>query len=246
MRSLNSLLITTSNSRSGDTWNRTGVEMDNLAAPYFILKDGGEHVTIASPQGGPIPLDLNGRTLAEQTKDTLRFQKDPQALYHFFHSLALSEIRKEDFDLLFIIGGYGSMWNFPRNRQLKELLEFAMVRNIPVGLVGHAMVALISLTTSEGTPFVTGRKITAFSDSEEESAMLTEPMPYPLQTKLVALGALYSKGPDFESHVVEDANIVSGQNPASSIDVARRVLAMARDSKEVSPWHTREKFFRYR
>ncbi|MDP4254531.1 MAG: hypothetical protein Q8938_11025, partial [Bacteroidota bacterium] len=130
MRSLNSLLITTSNSRSGDTWNRTGVEMDNLAAPYFILKDGGEHITIASPQGGPIPLDLNGRSVTERTKDTLRFQKDPQALYHFFHSLSLSEIRKEDFDLVFIIGG---------NRLL-------MLRNgIPATIGGTELMALAML-----------------------------------------------------------------------------------------------------
>jgi putative intracellular protease/amidase len=246
MRSLNSLLITTSNNRSDDTQNKTGVDMEDLASPYFTLKDGGEHITIASPQGGPIPLDPNCQSIAARTANTIRFQKEAQAMYHFFHALPLTEVRKEDFDLVFIVGGYGAMWNFTRNRKLKEMLEFLNINNIPIGLVGHAIVALLSLVTDKGEPFVKGRKLTAFSNSEEESAGLNEKTPFLLESRLITLGALYSKGPDFASHVVEDGNIVTGQNPASSVETAKRVLELARKREQGSKSNAADKLFHYR
>jgi putative intracellular protease/amidase len=242
MRSLNSLLITTSNNRSDDTHNKTGVDMEDLASPYFILKDGGEHITIASPQGGPIPLDPNCQSIAARTANTIRFQKDPQAMYHFFHALPLTEVRKEDFDLVFIVGGYGAT----RNRKLKEMLEFLNINNTPIGLVGHAIVALLSLVTDKGEPLVKGRRLTSFSNSEEESAGLNEKTPFLLESRLVTMGALYSKGPDFVSHVVEDGNIVTGQNPASSVETAKRVLDLARKREQGSKFNAAEKLFHYR
>ncbi len=230
MNSLKSLIITTSNSKLSDTTNKTGVWMEDLAAPYFILKDGGEYITIVSPQGGQIPLDPNSNSAAA-TENTIRFQHDPQAMYHFSHSLPIKEVKAEDFDLVFLSGGYGAMWDFQDNRILRKILEDFNRQNKPVGLVGHAVVALIFLKKENGEPLVKGRKLTAFSNSEEELTGLNEKPPFLLESKLISLGALYSKGSEFTSHVVVDGNFITGQNPASSVETAMLLLSLAHRKK---------------
>lgn len=109
MKSLKSLIITTSNNKLGDTTNKTGVWLEDLAAPYYVLKDGGEFITLVSPKGGQIPLDPNSNSTAVATEDTIRFRQDSQAMYHLSHSLPINEVNAEDFDLVFLSGGYGAM-----------------------------------------------------------------------------------------------------------------------------------------
>ena len=227
MKSLKSLIITTSNNKLSNTANKTVVWLESLAAAYFILKDGGEYIKMVSPQGGQIPLDPNSDSTVAATESTVRFQQDSQAMYHFSHSLPLTEVKAEDFDLVFVAGGYGAMWDFVNNKRLKQILEDFNRQNKPIGLVGHGVVALISLTMNNGEPFVKGRKLTAFSNSEEELAGLNEKPPYLLESRLKSLGALYSKGPAFTSYVVADDNIITGQNPASSGETARQLLSLA-------------------
>jgi putative intracellular protease/amidase len=227
MKSLKSLIITTSNNRLGDTNKKTGVWLEDLAAPYFILKDSGERITIASPQGGLIPLDPNCQSIKGTTGNTVRFQQDAQAMYHFSHSLSLNEVKPQEFDLIFIAGGYGAMWDFSNNRRLQQIIQHFNLLYRPIGLVGHAAVALVSLIKDNGEPFVKGRKLTAFSDSEEYSGRFNEKAPFLLESKLRSLGALYSKGPDFKSYVVTDENMITGQNPSSSVETAKQLLSLA-------------------
>jgi putative intracellular protease/amidase len=227
MQCLRSLLITTSNDKLDGTTNKTGVWMEDIAAPYYVLKDGGEYITMASPLGGQIPIDPNSQSIAAATENTIRFQHDAQALYHFSHSLPLNEVKPQDFDLVFIAGGYGAMWDFPDNERLKQIVHHFNLLFRPIGLVGHAVVALVSLTTDSGEPFVKGRKLTAFSNSEEKSEMLKVVPPFSLESKLFSLGALYSKGPDFSSYVIVEENIITGQNPASSVETAKQTLSLA-------------------
>ena len=227
MKSLRSLIITTSNNKLDDTTNKTGVWLEDLAVPYFILKDGGEFITIASPKGGQIPLDPNSETNAAATETTHRFQESSQAMYHFAHAIPLSEVKAEDYDLVFIAGGYGAMWDFPDNINLKQIISDFYFQNKPIALVGHAVVALVSLSINSEEPFVKDRKLTAFSNSEEVAIGLNEKPPFLLESKLMSLGALYNKGIDFESHVVIDGNIITGQNPASSTETAKQLLFMA-------------------
>ena len=241
MESLNSLIITTSNNKLGNATNKTGVWLEALAAPYFILKDGGEFITIVSPHGGQIPLDPNSDSTNAATKDTIRFQQDPQAIYHFSHSLPINEVTAENFDLVFLAGGYGAMWDFVNNKKLKQILEDFNSQNKPIGLVGHGVAALISLRLNNGEPLVKGKKLTGFSNSEEELSGLNEKSPFSLESKLKSLGALYSKGPDFTSYVVSDDNIITGQNPASSIQTARLVLTLAHRKKKLRDLKASEK-----
>jgi len=240
MKSLNSLIITTSNNKVFNATTKTGAWLETLAAPYYILKDGGEYITIVSPKGGQISLDSISQDTIEVSADTTRFQQDSQAMYHLSHSLPLNEVKAENFDLVFVAGGYGAMWDFVDNKMLKKILEDFNQQNKPIGLVGHGVVALVSLTTDDGEPFVKRRNVTSFSNSEEEAVQLNEKPPFLLESKLISLGALYSKGPDFASYVVADENIITGQNPSSSGETVKQLLTLAhrkkklRDLKEMS------------
>jgi putative intracellular protease/amidase len=231
MKAINCLLITTSNNRLGDSLRETGVWLEDLAAPYYIFRDAGEYVTIASPQGGQIPLDPIWRFREEETKDTKHFQEDAQAMYQFSHSLPLKEVRAEHFDLAFVAGGYGAMWDFPGNEDLKRLLHDFIGQDKPIGLVGHGVVALIALKAKNGDPLVKGRGITGFSNREEKLMGLGETPPFLLETKLLSLGADYRAGADFSSYVVVDENIITGQNPGSAIETATRLLEWVRSRK---------------
>jgi putative intracellular protease/amidase len=228
MKSLHGLLITTSNNKLDDCEDKTGVWLEDLGAPYFTLKDKGESITIASPLGGQIPLDLNSQSALAVTEHTKRFRQDAQAMYQFTHSLPLNEINTSEYDLLFLVGGYGAMWDFPDNKWLNEIIHNFHNDKKPIGLVGHAVAALVSLTTKDMQPFVKGIELTAFSNDEEATTNLKEKPPFLLETRLLSLGALYSKGPSFKNHVVNHHNIITGQNPASSTETAKKTLALAK------------------
>jgi putative intracellular protease/amidase len=231
MKAINCLLITTSNNRLGDSLNKTGVWLEDLATPYFVLRDAGEYITFASPEGGPMPLDPNSQSAAAATENTNRFQRDAKAMYRLGHALPLKEVRAANFDLVFVAGGYGAMWDFPGNEELKQLLDDFIKQDKPVGLVGHAVVALLSLTKSNGEPLVKGRGITAFTNREEERSGLDEKPPFLLETKLGSLGALFTSGAAFSSYVVVDENLITGQNPASAGETAIRLLERVRTRK---------------
>lgn len=227
MNSLNTLIISTSNSKLPGTTKKTGVWLEGLAAAYYILRDGGEHITIVSPQGGQIPVDPNRQFSITTSESSTRFRQDPQAMYHLSHSLPFNEVNAEDFDLVFVAGGYGSMWDLVNNKGLKQMLENFNLQKKPIGLVGHGVVALVSLTKDNGESLVKGRRLTSFSNSEEKSAQLNGEPDFFLQSKLISLGAWYSKGPDFGAYVVADDNIITGQNPASSGETAKQLLSLA-------------------
>ncbi len=227
MKSLNSLIIIMSNSELDGNTNSTGVWLKDIADPYFIFKDAGEVITVASLNGGQIFPDKISLSNAVASESSLRFQQDAQAMYHLTHSLPLNELKAVDFDLVFVAGGYKAMWDFVDNKELKQLLEDFNRENKPIGLVGHGVVALVSLTKDNGESLVKGRKLTAFSNSEEKSAYPNAEPDFYLQSKLISLGALYSKGPDFASYVVADGNIITGQNPASSAETVKQLMFLA-------------------
>ena len=240
MKSLNNLIITTSNNKVFNARIKTGVWLETLVAAYYILKDEGENITIVTSKGGQIPLDLISQDTVEVSADAIRFQEDSQAMYRMSHTLPLNEVKAKNFDLVFVPDDYGAMWDFVDNKKLKQILEDFNRQNKPIGLVGHGVAALISLTTDDGEPFVKGKKLTSFSNSEEDAIQLNDKSPFLLESKLISLGALYSKGPDFASYVVADENIITGQNPSSSDETAKQLLTLAhrkkklRDLKEMS------------
>jgi putative intracellular protease/amidase len=228
MKSLHSLIITTSNDELDKCDNKTSIWLEALATAYFILKDGGELITIAFLHGGQIPVNSDNKLPAAATKNTIRCRQDAQASYYFSHSLPLNEIKVENFDLVFIADGYRTIFDFANNKKLNQILEDFYYQNKPVGPVGHGVVALLSLKAIDGEPLVKGKRLTGFSNNEEELNRMDDKLPFLLESRLISLGALYSNGPAFKSHVVTDGNIITGQNSASSIETAKQLLALTR------------------
>ena len=235
MKSIKVLFVTTSHDKMGDTGDKTGVWLEELAAPYYVFKEAGVDITVASPKGGQVPLDPKSMAIILATRNTKRFLKDIEAMNFLSNSMLLSAIKADDFDVVFLPGGHGPLWDLANNEILNQLLEAFHRTGKPIGAVCHGVVGLVSLQNDKGEPLVKGKQLTGFSNSEEESAGLTNIVPFLLETKLLSLGALYSKGPDYVSHVVTEGNIFTGQNPASSEEVAKRVVALVKDHNQKMP-----------
>ena len=234
MKSMKVLFITTSHDTLGDTNGKTGLWLEELAAPYYVFKEVGADITVASPKGGQVPIDPKSMAIVLATRNTKRFLKDEEAMNFLSHSLELTTINAPDFDVVFVTGGHGPLWDLADNPKLKHLLEAFDSAGKPIGAVCHGVVGLTSLQIDSGTFLVKGKRLTGFSNSEEESAGLTGVVPFLLETKLVSLGALYSKGANYVSHVVEDGNIITGQNPASSEEVAKKMVAFVKQNIEAT------------
>jgi putative intracellular protease/amidase len=219
------LIVATSHAQMGESNRSTGLWLEELAIPYYIFKDAGALITLASPKGGLVPLDPKSESIIVSSSTTKRFQKDPEAISLLAHSAILSLQRAEDFDFVFLTGGHGPMWDFAANKPLQQLLEDFNRQHKLIGAVCHGVAGLLSLKNSFGGSLIKGRKLTAFSNTEEEASGLTGVVPFLLESELVSLGAFYSKGPHYESHVVADGNIITGQNPSSSKEVAKTILA---------------------
>ena len=229
MKSKKILLVTTSHDRMGDTDTSTGVWLEDIAEPYYIFKDAGAHITIVSPKGGSVPIDPKSQSIVIITSNGKRFLKDQEAMESLSHSFTLEEIDANNFDLAFISGGPGAMWDLADNKLLKKILEAFNSSNKPIGSVCHGVVALLSLQDNEGELLIKGKNLTGFSNIEEESAGLSKVVPFLLETQLTSLGALYTKGESYVSYFVTDGNLITGQNPASSAAVAKKISVLVRN-----------------
>jgi putative intracellular protease/amidase len=234
MKSIKVLFVTTSHDKMGETGDKTGVWLEELAAPYYAFMEIGADITLASPRGGQVPLDPKSQAIIIATRNTKRFLKDAEAMNCLAHSIMLSAVKADDFDVVFLPGGHGPLWDLADNKILKQLLESFSRNDKPIGAVCHGVVSLLSLQNDNGDFLVKGKQLTGFSNSEEELSGLTRIVPFLLETKLLSLGALYSKGPDYVSHVVADGNIVTGQNPASSEEVAKKIIALVKHNKQAA------------
>ncbi len=223
------VIVATSHTLLGDTGRKTGLWLEELAIPYYIFKEAGATVTIATPLGGPVPLDPKSESILASTPTIRRFQKDQEAISDLAHSTPLDTLIAENFDMVFVAGGHGAMWDFPENKALKILLEDFNRQHKIMGLVSLGAAALVHLQNAMGEPFVKGRRLTAFSNSEQQVAGLTAVVPFSLESALVAAGAVYTKGPDFKNYTVTDGNLVCGQNPISAQDVSRGMLAILKE-----------------
>jgi len=239
MESTKVLFITTSHDKLGNTAGKTGIWLEELAAPYYIFKDAGAQLTVASPNGGLIPLDPKSQSIMVVTRNTKRFMKDEEAMNFLSHSILLAEIKADDFDVVFITGGHGSMWDLSDNKILKQLLEAFNHQNKPIASVCHGVVGLLTLQDDRGQLLVKGKQLTCFSDSEEKSAGLASVVPFLLESEFRTAGVSYSKGPDYESHVMTDGNLITGQNAASSEEVAKKIVAFVQFNKPKTLYNTR-------
>jgi len=219
------LMILTSHDQLGDTGEKTGFWLEELAAPYFAFKDAGVDITLASPKGGQPPLDPKSNEPDLQTDATRRFEKDAEATAALASTRKLSEISQEGFDAVFYPGGHGPLWDLAEDAASIRLIEETIAAGKPVALVCHAPGVLRHVKAADGKPLVSGKSVTSFSNSEEEAAGLTQVVPFLVEDMLKQNGATFSKGEDWQPHVVTDGLLITGQNPASSDAAAHALLA---------------------
>ena len=224
------LIITTSHAQLGATGRKTGIWLEELAIPYYLFKDAGAEITLASPIGGPVPVDPRSESIIASTSTIRRFQKDPEIASWMAHSISLETLKAADFDMVYLPGGHGAIWDFPDNQSLRALLEDFYRQNKIIGLISYGVSALVSMKTGDGEPFVKGKDITAASDSEEQLAGLIGGTPFSLEARLISFKAYFSKAANYICHTVVNGPIVTGQNSASSTDVARRMLSLMKES----------------
>ncbi|CAM3261168.1 MULTISPECIES: type 1 glutamine amidotransferase domain-containing protein [Methylobacterium] len=219
------LMVLTSHDRLGDTGRKTGFWLEELAAPYYVFKDAGAEIVLASPQGGRPPLDPKSSEPGAQTDATRRFEADADALAALETTTRLDAVSHEAFDTVFYPGGHGPLWDLAEDPASIKLIETTLEAGKPVALVCHAPGALRHAKAPDGTPLVQGKAVTGFTNTEEEAVGLTRVVPFLVEDELRRNGGRFSRGDDWAPYVVADGLLITGQNPASSEPAAARLLA---------------------
>jgi putative intracellular protease/amidase len=220
------LIVLTSHDQLGDTGKKTGFWLEEFAAPYYVFKDAGASITLASPKGGQPPLDPKSDLSENLTEATKRFRTDNEAQAELAKTNKLAEVSADDFDAVFYPGGHGPMWDMPDNVTSIALIEAFVKDGKPVAAVCHAPAAFVNVRGEDGEYLVKGKRVTGFTNAEESAVGLTTAVPFLLEERLKERGGVYSNGADWASYVQVDSKLVTGQNPASSGPAARALLAL--------------------
>ncbi|WP_312214217.1 type 1 glutamine amidotransferase domain-containing protein [Pseudescherichia sp.] len=218
------LMVLTSHDTLGSTGRKTGFWLEELAAPYYAFKDAGAEIVLASPKGGNPPLDPKSNEPDFQTEFTHRFEADADAMAQLANTVRLDSVSQADFDTVFYPGGHGPLWDLAEDKHSIALIESFFAAGKNVAFVCHAPGVLRHVKTPEGRPLVEGRKVTGFTNTEEEAVGLTHVVPFLVEDELIAKGGIYSKGVDWGSYVVTDGQLITGQNPTSSAATAEQLL----------------------
>nr|WP_180206170.1 type 1 glutamine amidotransferase domain-containing protein [Pseudomonas sp. SbOxS1]NYU06388.1 type 1 glutamine amidotransferase domain-containing protein [Pseudomonas sp. SbOxS1] len=219
------LMVLTSHDQLGNTGKKTGFWLEEFAAPYYAFKDAGAQLTLASPKGGQPPLDPKSDEPDAQTEATRRFRQDPAAQSALASTKVLGSVKAGDYDAIFYPGGHGPLWDLAEDRDSITLIEAFYNAGKPVAAVCHAPGVLRHAKGADGQPLVKGKRVTGFTNSEEEAVQLTKVVPFLVEDELQAKGGIFSKGPDWASYVLTDGLLLTGQNPASSQATAEALLS---------------------
>jgi putative intracellular protease/amidase len=220
------LILTTSHNKMGDTGHATGSWVEEVAAPYYILADAGVDVTIASIAGGKVPFDPNSeKPDAVKAEAAQRFLKDAAVQAVLQTTLALESLNPAEFDGIFLPGGHGVVWDLPQSEILASWLQNYDSAGKIIAAVCHGPAGLTGATRADGKPLVAGRKVTGFTNAEEEAVGLSKVVPFLLESKLRELGGVFESGGDWQPYAVQDGHLITGQNPMSSELVGEKILA---------------------
>ena len=222
-------MVLTSHDRLGDTGKKTGFWLEEFAAPYFVFKDAGVSITLASPKGGQPPLDPKSDEPDAQTEATLRFQKDKEAQTALATTRKLSGVSGADYNAVFYPGGHGPMWDLAEDRDSIALIESMYAAGKLVAAVCHAPGAFRHTKAPDDSPLVKDKSVTGFANTEEEAVGLTNVVPFLVESMLKQNGGRYSKAADWQPYVVSDGRLITGQNPASSEAAAKAVLEQLKE-----------------
>jgi putative intracellular protease/amidase len=223
---MNILMVLTSHDQLGDTGKKTGFWLEEFAAPYYVLKDAGAKLTVVSPLGGQPPLDPKSDEPDAQTEATKRFKADTDAQAVLASTGKLADVDAQAFDAVFYPGGHGPLWDLAEDPASIKLIETLAAAGKPVAAVCHAPGVLRHVKGADGNPLVKGKRVTGFTNTEEEAVGLTNIVPFLVEDMLKKNGGEYSKGADWSSYVLTDGKLVTGQNPASSEAAAEALLKL--------------------
>lgn len=218
------LMVLTSHDELGNTGKKTGFWVEEFAAPYYAFIDAGVEVTLATPLGGPAPIDPTSTLADFQTEATKRYDNDDVAQAKIAATVELSSFNEANFDAVFYPGGHGPLWDLTDNADSIRLIESFIQAGKAVATVCHASAALLNVKQASGEFAIKGKAITGFANSEEEAVALTEVVPFLLEDELIKRGGEYQKTEDWHAFAVQDGLIITGQNPASSALVAKKLL----------------------
>lgn len=216
-------MVLTSHDQLGNTGRKTGFWLEEFAAPYFVFKDAGVEVTLASPKGGQPPVDPKSDLPENQTTAMTRFKQDASAQEALAQTIKLAEVNAEDYDTVFFPGGHGPMWDLAEDPVAITLLESFYSSGKPIALVCHAP-GVLHRVQFDGAPLVKGKRVTGFTNEEEAELELTEVVPFLIEDELKRLGAIFEKVANWQPFSIIDGRLVTGQNPASSTSAAQDLL----------------------
>lgn len=222
------LIVLTSHDELGDTGEKTGFWLEELAAPYYHLLDAGADITLASPKGGQPPLDPKSSLPDFQTDATRRFDDDAEAQQALATTAPLASVSADDFDAVFYPGGHGPLWDLASDSHSIALIEAFAAQSKPVAAVCHASAVLNEVKTPAGEPLVAGKRVTGFSNSEESAVGLSDVVPFLVEDRLKERGGRYESTDDWAPLAIVDGQLITGQNPASSEKVAEALLEALR------------------
>ena len=219
------LMVLTSHDQLGNTGRKTGFWLEEFAAPYFVFRDAGVDLTLASPKGGQPPLDPKSDLPEGQTAAMTRFKQDKSAQQALAQTKKLADMKAEDFDTVFYVGGHGPMWDLAESRDSINLLESFYNSGKPIALVCHSP-GVLRHVTYNGAPLVKGKRVTGFTDGEEADVELTHVVPFLVEDELLRLGATFEKVANWQPFSIVDGRLITGQNPASSTSAAENLLKL--------------------
>ena len=217
------LMVLTSHDQLGNTGRKTGFWLEEFAAPYFVFRDAGADLTLASPKGGQPPIDPKSDLPENQTPAMARFKEDPTAQRALANTVKLASVKADDYDTVFYPGGHGPMWDLAESPDSIALIESFYNSGKTIAFVCHAP-GVLRRVTFKGEPLVKGKRVTGFTNGEEEAVQLTEIVPFLVEDELLRLGAIFEKVRNWEPFCVVDGRLITGQNPASSTTTAETLL----------------------
>src|SRR5580692_3280780 len=184
-------MVLTSHDRLGSTGLPTGFWLEEFAAPYFVFRDAGVELTLASPKGGQPPVDPKSDLPENQTPAMARFKQDEGAQKELAHTIKLDETKSDDYDTVFYVGGHGPMWDLAESPVSIALIESFYNSGKPVALVCHSP-GVLRHVTYRGEPLVKGKRVTGFTNGEEEEMKLTHVVPFLVEDELLRLEAIFA------------------------------------------------------
>jgi len=219
------LMVLTSHDQLGNTGRKTGFWLEEFAAPYFVFRDAGVELTLASPKGGQPPIDPKSDLPENQTPAMARFKQDQDAQRALSQTVKLADMKSQDFDTIFYVGGHGPMWDLVDNPDSIALIESFYNSGKPVAAVCHSP-AVFHRVMYKGAPLVNGKRVTGFTNGEVEAVHLTHVVPFLVEDELKRVGGLYEKAVDWQSFAIVDGRLITGQNPASSTAAAQALVKL--------------------